>query len=115
MQEGLIAVSKAVAAATSQLVAAARAKADANSPTQEKLSQAARSVSHATSLLVAAARAAAMQEEAEEHTDYSKMSATGFKVKEMEQQMKVLRLEKELQKARNGLLDMRKQEYAVKE
>eukprot|EP00026_Physarum_polycephalum_P001759 Phypoly_transcript_01761.p1 GENE.Phypoly_transcript_01761~~Phypoly_transcript_01761.p1 ORF type:complete len:997 (+),score=299.16 Phypoly_transcript_01761:86-3076(+) len=112
-EEGLIAVSKAVAAATSQLVAAARAKSEPNSPTQEKLSSAARSVSHATSLLVAAARAASIQDEESEVIDYSKMSATGFKVKEMEQQMMVLRLEKDLQKARKGLAEMRKSEYAV--
>jgi hypothetical protein len=70
-------------------------------------------VSHATSLLVAAARAASVQEDEEEVVDYSKMSATGFKVKEMEQQMMVLRLEKDLQKARKGLAEMRKSEYAV--
>lgn len=107
----MIAVSKAVAAATSQLVAAARAKSEPNSPVQEKLTVAAKSVSHATSLLVAAARAASIQDEEIESTDYSKMSATGFKVKEMEQQMLVLRLEKDLQKARKGLSEMRKQEY----
>lgn len=94
-------------------MAAARAKSEPNSPVQEKLSNAARSVSHATSLLVAAARAASIQDEEVEVTDYSKMSATGFKVKEMEQQMMVLRLEKDLQKARKGLSEMRKQEYAV--
>jgi len=111
-EEGLIAVSKAVAAATSQLVAAARAKSESNSPIQEKLSVSAKAVSHATSLLVAAARAAAAKDEKEEEEDYSKLSATGYKVKEMEQTMQILRLEKELERARKGLLAMRKSEYA---
>lgn len=65
---------------------------------------AARSVSHATSLLVAAARAASVKDEKEPDEDYSKLSATGYKVKEMEQTMQILRLEKELEKSRKALV-----------
>eukprot|EP01113_Clastostelium_recurvatum_P033497 TRINITY_DN4425_c0_g1_i1.p1 TRINITY_DN4425_c0_g1~~TRINITY_DN4425_c0_g1_i1.p1 ORF type:complete len:657 (+),score=216.76 TRINITY_DN4425_c0_g1_i1:108-2078(+) len=112
VEEALVAASKAVAASTSQLVAAARAKSDVNSPSQEKLTTAAKSVSQATALLLAAAKAAAAKDEDDMEADYAKLSVTGYKVKEMEQQMLILRLEKELQKARNSLANMRKAEYA---
>ncbi|EGG14632.1 I/LWEQ domain-containing protein [Cavenderia fasciculata] len=110
-EEALIATSKAVTAATSQLVAACKSKSDINSPSQHKLSNAAKSVQHATNLLVAAAKAVAANVAAEEEIDFSGLTITGFKVKEMEQQMAILRLEKELEYARKGLSGMRKQQY----
>jgi len=113
-EEALIAVSKAVASATAQLVAAARAKSDPNSPSQAKLMVASKAVSNATSLLVAAAKAASAQDEVEDEVDYTKMNPMGVKVKEMEQQMLILRLEKDLEKARSHLLKMHKAEYQGK-
>ena len=47
-EEELIAVARTVAAATAQLVAASRAKADINSKTHQTLSQAAKTVASAT-------------------------------------------------------------------
>ncbi|EGC33912.1 hypothetical protein DICPUDRAFT_48677 [Dictyostelium purpureum] len=110
-EEALIATSKAVTAATSQLVSACKSKSDINSPSQHKLTNAAKSVQNATNLLVAAARAVAAKVASEEEIDFDKLSVTGYKVKEMEQQMAIIRLEKELEVARKGLSVLRKNVY----
>ncbi|KYR02947.1 I/LWEQ domain-containing protein [Tieghemostelium lacteum] len=110
-EEALIANSKQVTAATSQLVAACKSKSDVNSPSQHKLTNAAKHVSNATALLVAAAKAVAAKVASEEEIDFEKLSVTAFKVKEMEQQMSILRLEKELETARKGLSVIRKTQY----
>ncbi|KAN0000816.1 hypothetical protein ACTFIZ_001260 [Dictyostelium cf. discoideum] len=110
-EEALIATSMAVTAATSQLVSACKSKSDINSPSQHKLSNAAKSVSNATNLLVAAAKAVAAKVASEEDIDFDKLTVTGYKVKEMEQQMAILRLEKELEVARKGLSVIRKKQY----
>eukprot|EP01133_Synstelium_polycarpum_P010994 gene10994-12806_t len=112
VEEALIATSKAVTAATSQLVAACKSKSDINSPSQHKLSNAAKSVQHATNLLVAAAKAVAASVAADDEIDFDSLSVTGYKVKEMEQQMAIIRLEKQLEVARKGLSVMRKTQYS---
>ncbi|GAM21066.1 hypothetical protein SAMD00019534_042410 [Acytostelium subglobosum LB1] len=113
-EEALIASSKQVTAATSQLVSACKSKSDINSPSQHKLSNCAKSVQNATNLLVAAAKAVSMMV-GDEEVDFGKMTVTGYKVKEMEQQMAILRLEKELEFARKGLSTLKKQQYNVTE
>ncbi len=63
----MVAVAKAVAGATAQLVSASRAKADPNSSAHQQLSQAAKVVASSTSKLVEAAKAfSALEEEEEE-------------------------------------------------
>ena len=110
-EENVIAASKAVASSTAQLVAATRVKADdLNSPPQLALNQASRAVTNATQQLVAAARAAiANQREAAQELQVG--SEFQKKVKEMEIQAHILKLEKEMQAARNQLFSLRKQEY----
>jgi hypothetical protein len=109
-EEGLIAAAKAVGAATAQLVSASKVKSPENA-SQPKLQEAAKSVASATSTLVAAATTSAEkreEEEREKRTD----KFTNSIVQEMEQQMKILKLEKELEKARNQMKALRAQGYA---
>jgi len=108
-EEELIATARAVAAATAQLVAASRAKSGDDQGSHALVSSAAKAVASATSQLVAAAKAATAfqeQEAAEVQEDYN---FTGGKIKELEQQMKILKLEKELELARKQMLASRKQ------
>lgn len=67
----------------------------------------------ATSQLVSAAKAFSAREEEEEEEELA-ANYTGSAVRQLEQQMKVLRLEKELEKARKNMLDSRKKEYQKK-
>jgi hypothetical protein len=71
-----------------------------------------RAVQSATQMLVVAAKALMSLVDEPAVIDYSKLSVTQFKVKEMEQQTKILKLEKEIQRAQKALFDMRKAHYA---
>jgi hypothetical protein len=62
-------------------------------------------------MLVSAAQALMTLVADQELRDYSKMTITQFKVKEMEQQTLILRLEKELERSRKELFRMRKEHY----
>jgi len=109
--EAVIAASKGVAASTAQLVAACRAKADdINSPSQLKLNSAAKAVTQATTQLVAAAKTT-FQDEPEQNISVGAVGGFQHKVKEMEIQTDILKLEKELENARNRLANLRKGQY----
>jgi len=113
-EEALVASARSVAAATAHLVAAAKAKADPSSQAQRNLGNAAKAVANATSQLVAAANKAGqfeLENEAEEESVTTFNSAAG-KTKELEQQMRILRLEKELEKERVRMAGLRKAKYA---
>jgi len=110
-EEALIVASQAVAAATTQLVVASTVKADPNSQSQLKLKDAASKVSTATNSLVEAARAAAKWEEEKETNVGENFSLPPSKIRDMEQQMEILRLEKELDKARHRLGQQRSKDY----
>jgi len=107
----LIAASKAVAAGTAQLVAASRAKADTSSKSSENLVKASQLVKVATDQLVEAARAAGRQESSADDVDFSGLSITDVKIKQMNQAAKIIELEKELAKQNDLLKKMRKAEY----
>ena len=97
---------------TTQLVAAARVKAIPHSKTQGKLEDAAVNVRDATKSLVKAAQDAATRTNQGRINDEVKsMNAHQFKVVEMEQQVKILELEKDLQNARYKLASIRKAGY----
>jgi len=111
-EESLVVAAQAVSAATTQLVTASTVKADPNSENQRKLRDASTRVAQATSQLVTAAKtAAAWEHEKQQEDEERKYNLTDNKIKEMEKQMEILRLEKDLEKARSQLGTMRKAEY----
>jgi len=109
-EEELVATARAVAASTAHLVSASRAKADPNSNAHKSLSDAAKSVATATSTLVAAAaKAGNLADEAEQEEVVSfNVGGAAAKAKELESQIKILKLEKELNKERERILGIRK-------
>jgi hypothetical protein len=111
--EQLIVAAHEVAGATAQLVAASRVKAIRGSKTQDKLESAAKAVTEATKLLVKAVESirAKSSTAAEKDVDYSKLAPHDFKKKEMEQQVLILTLGKQLEDARKHLAEMRRQAY----
>ncbi|KZO95904.1 ANTH-domain-containing protein [Calocera viscosa TUFC12733] len=113
--EQLIVASNEVAAATAQLVAASRVKASLMSKTQERLELAARAVTEACKALVKQVKAISAQKLNEETVDYAKMAVHEFKVAEMEQQVEILKLEKDLTAARHRLGAMRRAGYHTEE
>ncbi|KAJ3400025.1 sla2 Src-like adaptor 2 [Chytriomyces hyalinus] len=110
--EQLIVGAQEVGVATTQLVAASRVKAVPFSKVQAKLEDAAVAVREATKLLVKAARdASKMRSEQAARDEIGHMGRHEMKIKEMEQQVKILELEKELNQARYKLGEIRKQGY----
>ena len=113
--EQLIVASNEVAAATAQLVAASRVKANLMSKTQERLELAAKAVTEACKALVKQVKAIAAKQVQEEDVDYKNMAVLEFKRREMEQQVEILRLEKDLNAARHRLGAMRRAGYHTNE
>jgi talin len=110
-QEVLIASARSVAATTAQLVTASRVKADPNSPAQQNLGNAAKAVTAATGKLVSAAQSAAQwKEEAEAAMDDDLGFAGSTKAK-FDQQIRILKLEAEIERERKRLASMNKKEY----
>eukprot|EP00842_Homolaphlyctis_polyrhiza_P003853 jgi/Hompol1/4469/HPOL_007123-RA len=110
--EQLVVAAQEVSVATTQLVAASRVKAIPFSKTQDRLEEAALAVREATKLLVKAAKdASKMSAEQRARAEVGKMTKHEAKVKEMEQQVRILELEKDLQTARYRLGEMRKAGY----
>jgi hypothetical protein len=113
--EQLIVASNEVAAATAQLVAASRVKANLMSKTQERLELAAKAVTEACKALVRQVKALSAKQSEEEEVDYKNMAVLEFKKREMEQQVEILKLEKELGAARHRLGAMRRAGYHTDE
>ncbi|KAJ2793007.1 sla2 Src-like adaptor 2, partial [Coemansia helicoidea] len=103
--EHLVVAAREVSAGTVALVAAARVKSDLYSRTQERLELAAKAVTEASAHLVRATQRLTETEEEHHVEDYDKMSNLEFKSKEMEQQVSILKLEKELVGARRRLAE----------
>lgn len=104
--EQLIVASNEVAAATAQLVQASRVKSELMSKTQDNLEKAAKAVTDACRALVKQVRAvSARNMENADTDDYNAMGAHEFKMREMEQQVEILKLEKELSGCRLALLN----------
>jgi len=111
-QEALVASSHQVAQATAHLVAASKAKSDIHSKATTRLGVAAKDVATSTSQLVeAAAKAARWEEEAAEKEDKVDFESATGKVKEMEIQMKILKLDADLDRERRVLARMRQDRY----
>ncbi|KAJ2582768.1 sla2 Src-like adaptor 2, partial [Coemansia sp. RSA 1836] len=114
--EHLVVAAREVSAATVQLVAASRVKSQLYSKTQERLELAAKAVTEASAHLVRATqRLTEKEEENRQAEDYDKMSNLEFKSKEMEQQVMILKLEKDLVGARRRLAEMRRHGYHAEE
>ncbi|KAF9056600.1 ANTH domain-containing protein [Panaeolus papilionaceus] len=113
--EQLIVASNEVTAATAQLVAASRVKANLMSKTQERLEAAAKAVTGACKALVRQVKAISAKQTAEEDVDYKSMAVLEFKRREMEQQVEILKLEKDLGAARHRLGAMRRAGYHTEE
>ncbi|KAG8909671.1 sla2 Src-like adaptor 2, partial [Tulasnella sp. 417] len=114
--EQLIVASNEVSSATAQLVAASRVKASLMSKTQDRLEMAARAVTEACKALVRQVKAISAKQLSEEQLpDYGQMAIHEFKVREMEQQVEILKLEKELGAARHRLGAMRRAGYHATE
>lgn len=107
----LIAASRAVGASTAQLVAATRSKSDdIFSKTQTNLDNAAAAVTRATQSLVRAAKNNQEQDFEAMALKRNENIAANIKA-EIEQQARILRLEKELEGARRVLHGMNKSKY----
>lgn len=111
--EQLIVASNAVAGATAQLVAASRVKQSFMSKTQGKLEDASKRVNAACRNIVRVVQSMieSRLKKANNYEDYNALGAHEFKVREMEQQVLVLKLENELSHARSTLGAMRKVSY----
>ncbi|TPX69668.1 hypothetical protein SpCBS45565_g02300 [Spizellomyces sp. 'palustris'] len=115
-RERVIVAAKAVSASTAQLLAAATARADPNSQAQIRLRAAGKAVTGATDNLVRAAQENMAFDDADQFS--SIMSAAGkvggamqTRVAEMEAQVAILKMEKELERARLKLASVRKGKY----
>jgi hypothetical protein len=108
--EQLIVASNEVSAATAQLVAASRVKASLMSKSQPKLEIASKAVTDACKALVRQVRVISNQQD-EDAEDYKSMPSIEFKRREMEQQVEILTLEKNLGAARRRLGEMRRAGY----
>ncbi|KAJ2962895.1 hypothetical protein NUW54_g14307 [Trametes sanguinea] len=85
------------------------------SKTQERLELAAKAVTEACRALVKQVKTITTKQMQEEDVDYKGMAVLEFKRREMEQQVEILRLEKELNAARHRLGAMRRAGYHTDE
>jgi len=109
--EQLIVASNDVNASTAQLVAASRVKSSFGSPTQDRLEDASRAVGKACRALVSQVKQIIDEKARNDDEDYSRLSAHEFKVKEMEQQVEIIKLRNSLEEAVRRLGEMRKLSY----
>ncbi|OAD78868.1 hypothetical protein PHYBLDRAFT_62370 [Phycomyces blakesleeanus NRRL 1555(-)] len=115
--EQLIVASNEVSAATAQLVAASRVKSTFMSRAQERLEMAAKAVKDAAAELVKQVKQLVAQKANSDdlRIDFNKLSVHEFKRREMEQQVKILKLDSELVNARRVLAEMRRSGYHTEE
>ncbi|KAF5908205.1 huntingtin-interacting protein 1 isoform X2, partial [Clarias magur] len=111
--EELMVCSHEIAASTAQLVAASKVKADKDSPNLARLQQASKGVTQATARVVASTKSGKSQIEETDTMDFSSMTLTQIKRKEMDSQVRVLELETQLQKERERLGELRKKHYEL--
>ncbi|KAJ3037472.1 Talin-1, partial [Rhizophlyctis rosea] len=113
-RERVIVSARAVNAATVQLLSAAAVRADPSSQSQIRLRAAGKAVTTATDNLVRAAEENMAFDDTDQISNLMKVaggSGTSGRVAEMEAQMNILKMEKELERARNKLAAVRKGKY----
>ncbi|XP_062614354.1 huntingtin-interacting protein 1-like isoform X3 [Saccostrea cucullata] len=111
--EELIVCSNEIAASTAQLVVASKVKADRKSKKLSELSEASKGVSSCTGKVVGSAREAAQIIEEQSLMDFTKLNLMQAKKEEMQSQVRVLELEKELETERYKLGQVRKRHYQL--
>ncbi|TPX31993.1 hypothetical protein SmJEL517_g04801 [Synchytrium microbalum] len=113
-RERVIVAARNVSASTTQLLSAAATSVDPNSQSQIRLQAAGKAVTSAADQLCKAADQSMMFDDAEQITsDLMKGGATNSRVVEMEAQVSILKMEKELENARKKLAAVRKGKYDV--
>ncbi|BGP39044.1 sla2 Src-like adaptor 2 [Rhodotorula kratochvilovae] len=114
--EQLIVASNEVASATAQLVQASRVKSELMSQTQEQLERAAKAVTDACRALVRQVKAITEEQlKRDDDFDPDAMNAHEFKLREMEVQVEIVTLEKNLSDARRRLGVYRRSHYHAEE
>ncbi|KAJ8981652.1 hypothetical protein NQ317_000880 [Molorchus minor] len=112
--EQLVVAAQEIAASTAQLVVASRVKADRNSQNLQGLTQASKGVTTATGTVVATVKdCSQLIDEAAEDLDVSNLSLHQAKRLEMDSQVRVLELEKELEQERYRLAKLRRHHYQL--
>jgi len=114
-EEALIVAANQVSAATTRLVTASTVKTNVSQQNQSKLINASKAVSQATRSLVDAAKESAKFQDQVQSKQSSKFELSDSRVREMEEQMEILKLERELEKKRMAMLKKRKEEYTNSE
>jgi len=109
---------RSMATSTAQLVAASRSRSDPNSDTQRKLKVAGKAVTDSTASLVSAAATASQfnkQAEEEEVQFNEVVTAAAGRVAELELQMKILKLERELEQEKRKMAGIKKARFNKKQ
>ncbi|XP_056322690.1 huntingtin-interacting protein 1-related protein-like [Danio aesculapii] len=111
--EELIVCSHEIAASTAQLVAASKVKADRGNKKLHTLQQASRHVNDMAAVVVTSTKSGQMQIEDKNSMDFSGLSLIKLKTEEMDTQVRVLELEKQLSSERVRLGELRKKHYEM--
>ncbi|XP_021375645.1 huntingtin-interacting protein 1-like isoform X2 [Mizuhopecten yessoensis] len=111
--EELIVCSNEITASTAQLVVASKVKADRRSEKLKALSEASKRVSSSTGKVVGSAREGSQRIEEQSLMDFSKLTLHQTKKNEMQSQVRLLELEKELEQERLKLSELRRQHYQL--
>jgi huntingtin interacting protein 1 len=113
--EHMVVAAQEIAASTAQLVVASRVKADRNSNNLQQLTQASKGVTVATGTVVATVKDCSQLIDENEELDTTNLTLHQAKTLEMESQVRVLELEKELEQERNRLMALRKHHYKLED
>ncbi|XP_053376325.1 huntingtin-interacting protein 1-like isoform X2 [Mercenaria mercenaria] len=111
--EQLIVCSQEIAASTAQLVVSSRVKSKRGSNALQNVQDASKGVSRATGNVVATVKTSAQIIEEQSLMDFSHLSLIQTKKQEMDSQVRVLELERELEQERQRLSVLRKQHYTL--
>lgn len=111
--EQLVVASQEIAASTAQLVVASRVKADRNSVNLQQLTHASKGVTNATGGVVATVKDCGQLMDEAEELDTSNLTLHQAKRLEMDAQIRVLELEKELEQERMRFGMLRRHHYQL--
>ncbi|CAH1154242.1 unnamed protein product [Phaedon cochleariae] len=111
--EQLVVAAQEIAASTAQLVVASRVKADRNSGNLQQLTQASKGVTTATGTVVATVKDCGQLIDEAEDLDVTNLTLHQAKRLEMDSQVRVLELEKELEQERYRLAKLRRHHYQL--